>query len=279
MRSSFSVLDGVITEVNTKMEDGDSLDSVRIKAVFYSLYFGADQPSKVDCKLFVDSFVTYEERTRSVNSEDGESGSEKYIVSVPIKDLPLIYENIAQKVGRTATNEEKANATEIYYRILYGKPAPTDGREFDDFINGIATSTEPFIGEDGFCSPIGANWKSVVTSEFGYRTDPFTGQKKGHGGIDLGMPKGTPIYSALSGTVILVRYSTSGYGYHVVVDHGGGVITLYGHCSSILVSEGEKVTVGQEIAKVGSTGRSTGNHLHFEIRINGEKHNPRDYLP
>jgi murein DD-endopeptidase MepM/ murein hydrolase activator NlpD len=78
---------------------------------------------------------------------------------------------------------------------------------------------------------------------------------------------------------MLVRYSTSGYGYHVVVDHGGGVITLYGHCSKILVSEGEPVTVGQEIAKVGSTGRSTGNHLHFEIRVGGEKQNPRNYLP
>lgn len=279
MRSSFAVLDGAITEVNSNMEGGDSLDSTRIKAIFYSLHFGADQPSKVNSKAFVDSFVTYEERTRVVSSEDGSTHNEAYTVAVPIKEQPIVYENIAKTMGSLATNENKANATEIYYRILYGKPAPTYGSEFDDFINGLAVSTAPFIGEDGFCSPIGANWKSAVTSEFGYRADPFTKQKKGHGGIDLGMPKGTPIYSALSGTVMLVRYSTTGYGYHVVVDHGGGVITLYGHCSKILVSEGEKVTVGQEIAKVGSTGRSTGNHLHFEIRVNGEKQNPRNYLP
>ena len=279
MRSSFEVLDGAINEVNSNMEGGDSLDSIQVKAVFYSLYFGADQPSQVNSKAFVNSFVTYEERTRAVSSEDGTTHNESYTVAVPIKNQPIVYENIAKAMGTTASNENKANATEIYYRILYGKPAPTYGSEFDDFINGLAVSTEPFIGEDGFCSPIGANWRSAVTSEFGYRADPFTKQKKGHGGIDLGMPKGTPIYSALSGTVMLVRYSTTGYGYHVIVDHGGGVITLYGHCSSILVSEGEKVTVGQEIAKVGSTGRSTGNHLHFEIRVGGEKQNPRNYLP
>jgi murein DD-endopeptidase MepM/ murein hydrolase activator NlpD len=279
MRSSFAVLDGAINEVNSNMEDGDSLDSTRIKAIFYSLYFGADQPSKVNSKAFVDSFVTYEERTRAVSSEDGSTHNESYTVAVPIKNQPIVYVNIAKAMGTTVSNENKSNATEIYFRILYGKPAPTYGSEFDDFINGLAVSTEPFIGEDGFCSPIGANWRGAVTSEFGYRADPFTKQKKGHGGIDLGMQKGTPIYSALSGTVMLVRYSTTGYGYHVIVDHGGGVITLYGHCSSILVSEGEKITVGQEIAKVGSTGRSTGNHLHFEIRVGGVKQNPRNYLP
>ena len=279
MRTSFAILDATIDEINANMESGDSLDSVRVKAAFYSLYFGADQPSEINSKSFVDGFVTYEERTRTVISEDGTAYKESYVVAVPIKDLSVVYENIAKVMGHTVTNEDKANATEIYYRILYGKPAPTYGSDFDDLINGLATSTKPFIGKDGFCSPIGANWERAVTSEFRYRADPFTGQKKGHGGIDLGMPKGTPIYSALDGTVILVRYSTSGYGYHVVVDHGGGVITLYGHCSSILVSEGQTVTVGQEIAKVGSTGRSTGNHLHFEIRINGEKQNPRNYLP
>lgn len=278
MRSSFTVLDDAIKSANSSMEDGDSLDSTRIKAIFYSLYFGNDQPSSINCKAFVESFVTFEERTRTITNKKGTT-YEKYMTTVPIKDIALIYENIAKLMGITITNEAKANATEIYYRIKYGKPAPTYGQEFDDFINGISTSSEPYMGDDGFSSPIGSNWESVVTSEFGYRKDPFTGKLKGYGGIDLGMPKGTPIYSALSGTVMLVRYSTTGYGYHMIVDHGGGVITLYGHCSSILVNEGEKVTVGQEIAKVGSTGRSTGNHLHFEIRVGGEKQNPRNYLP
>lgn len=119
----------------------------------------------------------------------------------------------------------------------------------------------------------------MVTSEFGWRKDPFTGKGAGHTGIDLGMPKGTPIRAALTGTVYLVRYSTTGYGYHVMIDHGGGFVTLYAHCSKLLVAEGQQVQAGDIIAEVGSTGRSTGNHLHFEVRINGEKQNPRSYLP
>ena len=93
------------------------------------------------------------------------------------------------------------------------------------------------------------------------------------------MPKGTPIRAALTGTVYLVRYSTTGYGYHVMIDHGGGFVTLYAHCSKLLVAEGQQVQAGDIIAEVGSTGRSTGNHLPFEVRINGEKQNPRSYLP
>jgi murein DD-endopeptidase MepM/ murein hydrolase activator NlpD len=119
----------------------------------------------------------------------------------------------------------------------------------------------------------------MVTSEFGYRTDPFTGRHKGHSGIDLAAPQGTPIRAALDGTVLFARYKTTGYGYHLAIDHGGGFVTFYAHCSKILVTEGQAVKAGDIIAEVGSTGRSTGPHLHFEVRINGEIQNPRSYLP
>jgi len=118
-----------------------------------------------------------------------------------------------------------------------------------------------------------------VTSEFGNRNDPITKEIKFHGGVDLGAKKGTSIRAALRGTVCLVRFSSTGYGYHVMIDHGGNFATLYAHCSKILVYEGQEVGAGDVIAEVGSTGRSTGNHLHFEIIINGEKQNPRSYLP
>lgn len=83
----------------------------------------------------------------------------------------------------------------------------------------------------------------------------------------------------MGGSVQFVRYKTTGYGYHLAIDHGGGFVTLYGHCSKILVTEGQTVRAGEIIAQVGSTGRSTGPHLHFETRINGEMKNPRSYLP
>lgn len=279
MRSSFTLLDGSIASINSEMENGDSLDSVRVKAIFYSLYFGADSPSRKDHRRFAESFVTYEQRTRTVEYEDGTTGEETYTVAVPITGLPVVYANISEQMGLTVTAEMQANASEIYYRVLYGRPAPTYGQEFDEWSDGLPLSSAPFIGADGFCSPLGENWRSMVTSEFGYRKDPFTGQTKGHSGLDLGAPKGTPIRSALPGTVYVVRYSSSGYGYHVMVDHGGGFVTLYAHCSKILVTEGQSVDAGTVIAEVGSTGRSTGNHLHFEIRIGGEKQNPRSYLP
>lgn len=279
MRGSFTLLDGTIASINSEMEDGDSLDSVRVKAIFYALFFGAESPSRVEHRRFVDCFVTYEEGTRTVEKEDGTTSEETYIVAVPIRELPVVYANISSAMDISITPEQQANASEIYYRVLYGSAAPTYGNEFDQWSNGLPLSDAPFIGADGFCSPLGEGWRGMVTSEFGYRKDPFTGQTKGHSGLDLGAPKGTPIRAALPGTVYVVRYANSGYGYHVMVDHGGGFVTLYAHCSKILVTEGQKVEAGTVIAEVGSTGRSTGNHLHFEVRINGEKQNPRSYMP
>ena len=80
------------------------------------------------------------------------------------------------------------------------------------------------------------------------------------------------------GKVLFVRFKQTGYGYHVTIDHGGGLVTLYGHCSEILVTEGQTVTAGQVIAKSGSTGRSTGPHLHLEVIRDGVPQNPRSYL-
>ena len=120
------------------------------------------------------------------------------------------------------------------------------------------------------------SWRNHITSNYGYRTYPYTGF---HQGIDIGMPMGTPICAVKDGTVSSAVYGTSGYGYYIILDHGDGVQTLYAHCSQLLVVPGTEVTKGQVIAKVGSTGRSTGPHVHFEVRINGEAVDPSPYLP
>ena len=135
-------------------------------------------------------------------------------------------------------------------------------------------------GSDGWGSPFpGKDWKSVVTSEFGYRIDPVTGAKVAfHAGIDIGFPSGTIISAVKEGTVEAANYYTAGYGYHVIINHGGGYKTLYGHCSTLLVHVGDRVTKGQAIAKVGSTGKSTGPHLHLNVYVNGETQNPRNYI-
>lgn len=116
-----------------------------------------------------------------------------------------------------------------------------------------------------------------VSSGFGVRVHPITGVKKPHTGVDMAAPKGTPIYAAEAG-VVLIAQSWSGYGKCVIIDHGGGMWTLYGHMSEILTEAGDIVKRGQKIGLVGSTGVSTGNHLHFEVRKNSEPINPVPYL-
>ena len=118
----------------------------------------------------------------------------------------------------------------------------------------------------------------TVSSGYGGRIHPTTGQYKFHGGLDIPGSDGSAIVAANSGKVIWAGNRGDSYGNYVIIDHGGGVSTLYGHSSKVLVSTGQRVSRGQRIANVGSTGRSTGPHCHFEVRINGSRVNPNPYV-
>ena len=131
------------------------------------------------------------------------------------------------------------------------------------------------IGNINFIWPCPAS--SRITSSFGDRESPTEGASSSHQGIDIGASTGSSILAAASGTVTISTYSYSA-GNYIMINHGGGVSTVYMHCSELLVSAGQEVTQGQVIAKVGSTGYSTGPHLHFGIRVNGSYVNPINYV-
>lgn len=116
-----------------------------------------------------------------------------------------------------------------------------------------------------------------ISDEYGYRIHPTLGVKKFHNGVDFAAASGTPILAAYDGTVVGAAYNSS-MGNYVMLNHGDGLYTIYMHASSLNVSQGQTVTKGQQIAAVGSTGRSTGPHLHFSVRLNGEYVNPWNYL-
>ena len=119
---------------------------------------------------------------------------------------------------------------------------------------------------------------AAFTSGFGVRSDPFQGRAALHPGIDLAGPVGTPIYATADGVVLRAGWNSGGYGNLVELDHGRGIATRYGHMSAVLVQAGQRVTRGQQIGRMGSTGRSTGSHLHYEVRIDGRAVNPVPFM-
>ena len=133
------------------------------------------------------------------------------------------------------------------------------------------------VSESGFLWPLNASY-NVLTSLYGPRRHPVTGKPNNHTGIDIPAPKGTKIMAAKSGVVVTSTYNNS-YGNYVVVAHSDGTSTLYAHMSKRSVSEGQTVRQGDKLGEVGTTGSSTGNHLHFEFRVNGTRKDALDYYP
>ncbi|MBW2472609.1 MAG: M23 family metallopeptidase, partial [Deltaproteobacteria bacterium] len=136
-----------------------------------------------------------------------------------------------------------------------------------------AAQTTSVVPSSGFVRPL----PGAISSGFGMRIHPITGQNRMHNGVDMDGATGDPIRAVKSGRVILAG-TKGGYGTTVMIDHGGGMVTLYAHQSGLEVSTGDRVSAGQVIGYVGSTGVSTGPHLHFEVRINGQPTDPAKYL-
>jgi len=142
-------------------------------------------------------------------------------------------------------------------------PPPGGQGASDNWVQGTGQLGWPVSGE--------------ITSPYGYRVHPIWGTTIYHSGIDIGVDEGTPVHAADGGVVVWSGWM-GGYGYAVVIDHGNGLSTLYGHNSELAVDEGQSVAKGQVISYAGSTGNSTGPHVHFEVRVNGDPVDPMGYL-
>lgn len=191
-----------------------------------------------------------------------ESQKEKEIVAQKTMERQKLYEQaLAEKAQLDAEYEElQRNSQEITAMI---QRMEQEGRMMPQ-AGGTGQLAWPVNGE--------------ITSPFGWRVHPIWGTQIFHAGLDIGADYGDPVHAADSGTVVFAGWM-GGYGNAVMIDHGGGMVTLYGHNSSITVGEGEQVSKGQTIALAGSTGNSTGPHCHFEVRIHGEVVSPLQYLP
>ena len=143
---------------------------------------------------------------------------------------------------------------------------------------GFFPEAERFVQNETLVSPIDlSSISSSISSEYGMRKHPLSGKWKMHEGLDIAAPAGTKINSILAGTVIFAG-EQKGYGNTVIVEHGNGRRSLYAHCQSITVHKGQIVEAGQQIATVGATGSATGNHLHLELQLQGEKLDPKNIL-
>ena len=203
-----------------------------------------------------------------LDSQMAEIKNDKAELEKKRSDAETMREQRAQKLYKA--EEEKRKSDAEYDRLL----AISDN--IKSMLQGLETaSVMPSGGGNGsFVWPC----SGTITSYYGWRVHPIFGTRKYHSGMDIGVDYGTPIHAAAAGVVVYSGWM-GGYGYAVMIDHGGGLVTIYGHNSSLSVSEGQRVSQGQVIALAGSTGYSTGPHCHFEVRLHGEVTEPLNYLP
>ena len=209
-----------------------------------------------------------------------EKSNEKYYVASK-EDAEKILDKLKEKKSRNiddlaytqihSTELKEFKDSETVISELYKKPVVVASSGYSTYngakiINSGAPSAE--VLGIGLVKPT----SGVITSRFGPRSSG------NHTGLDIAGPVGTPIAAAAAGTVVFSGWDNYGLGYAVKISHGNGVETVYGHCSKLYVKTGETVESGQAIAAMGSTGNSTGSHLHLEIRVNGVRHNPQLYL-
>lgn len=238
--------------------DEEIYDTVKETGVTYYRYYAISEDDEE--KTYLASFGEAEDAIDTLKDKESTNASDLTIVEKYETELPELTTTSdavsdlykAKKKTKTVASSSGSN----YSSAGAGKVSTSRGLN-NERVNLGMSLTRPISG--------------VLTSRYGYRWG------RTHTGIDIGAPTGTAIKAAASGTVTFSGWKGS-LGKLVVITHENGIQTYYGHCSQLIASAGDKVSAGQVIAKVGSTGRSTGSHLHFEIRIKGASINPQSYI-
>ena len=225
----------------------------------------------------VDCSTHPETTTIETTDEDGNS------TTTEITETVLVIELTHKTPDEMAADYHFTIRQNTYLQLLQD---PQYEELWAELLGGFEQGGGEVMSPDGTRAPTGTlQWPlpvaGTITSQFGHRVDPITGEVSSHTGTDIACAEGTPILAAADGTVTVANGLDSwggSYGYYIQIDHGGGLETLYAHCSSICVTTGQQVQVGEVIGYVGHTGRATGSHLHFEIHINKIRKDAMSYF-
>ena len=217
--------------------------------------------------------------TTTINTTD-EDGNP---TTTEITEAVLVIELTHKTPGEMAADYHFTARQNTYLQLLQD---PQYEELWAELLGGFAQGGGELMSPDSTRTPTGAlQWPlpvaGTITSQFGHRVDPITGEVSSHTGTDIACAEGTPILAAADGTVTVANGLDSwggSYGYYIQIDHGGGLETLYAHCSSICVATGQQVQAGQVIGYVGHTGRATGSHLHLEVHVNGNRADAMKYF-
>ena len=256
-----------------------------VLAVFSSYVAGSEQGAPV-AALTEEQVDKLREIMWAMNAVDYSTRAETAVIettdddgnptTTEITETVLVIELTHKTPDEMAADYHFTTRQNTYLQLLQD---PQYEELWAELLGGFAQGGGELMNPDGTHTPIGTlQWPlpvaGTITSQFGHRIDPITGEVSSHTGTDIACAEGTPILAAADGVVTVANGLDNwggSYGYYIQIDHGGGLETLYAHCSSICVATGQQVQAEQVIGYVGHTGRVTGNHLHLEVRIDGNR--------
>lgn len=284
-----------IAEVEEEIQQTDELLKQRMKVMYESgdisyleILLESDGLSDLYTRMYiVETIVEHDNKLiEDYKSRINQIEEAKKTIELEMGEQVEAREILEQKKGEIAKKqaEQDAIVKELSKDIneLKRQEAEMEKAErqiqaqIDAALNTSEQKNVKYTGSGKFILPLASYTR--ISDPYGMREKhPITGKRTMHNGIDYAAPAGTAIYAADDG-VVLTSGWINGYGYTITVNHGSGIVTLYAHCSSLIAKAGQKVKQGETIARVGTTGNSTGNHLHFEVKVNGVAQDPNKYF-